>query len=59
MSIRVYYNQLSLSIYPAIARRLKFTPGQPLSSIHQAMDVLNQNATHQALVEMAKQRSLS
>ena len=56
MPITVYYDKISLDIYPSVARRLKLTSGQQLSSIHQAIEVLNQNATHEALVKMAKQR---
>jgi hypothetical protein len=56
MFITVYFDQVSLDLYPSVAKRLKLTPGQQLGSIHQAIEVLNQNATHEALVKMARLR---
>ncbi|GAB2562735.1 hypothetical protein [Spirosoma aerophilum] len=56
MTIIVYYKQVSLVVYSAIAQCLKLTAGQQLSSFKQAIEILNLNTTHKALVEMAKQR---
>jgi hypothetical protein len=57
MTITVYYDMVSLDVYPSVAKRLKLVPGQQLSSIHQAIEVLSQNATHDTLVQLASQRN--
>ena len=59
MTITVYYDTVSFEVYPSVAKRLKLTPGQQLSSIHQAIEVLSQNATHDVLVQLASQRNLN